>query len=73
MTYTLSWCYSSTELKRPYSAHELAIFYYKSTAYTHLCAYIAYPLYLFEEGSVTNMFIFIISNVFGFKAHGLYV
>ncbi|KAF3620613.1 Ribulose bisphosphate carboxylase large chain [Capsicum annuum] len=31
-------------------------------------AYVAYPLDLFEEGSVTNMFTFIVGNVFGFKA-----
>jgi hypothetical protein len=28
----------------------------------------AYPLDLFEEGSVTNMFTSIVGNVFGFKA-----
>jgi len=31
-------------------------------------AYVAYPLDLFEEGSVTNMFTFIVGNLFGFKA-----
>ncbi|KAI5650764.1 hypothetical protein M9H77_36769 [Catharanthus roseus] len=31
-------------------------------------AYIAYPLDLFEKGSVTNMFTSIVGNVFGFKA-----
>ncbi|KAF8398702.1 hypothetical protein HHK36_014559 [Tetracentron sinense] len=31
-------------------------------------AYVAYPLELFEEGSVTNMFTSIVGNVFGFKA-----
>ncbi|KAJ4732671.1 Ribulose bisphosphate carboxylase large chain, partial [Rhynchospora pubera] len=31
-------------------------------------AYVAYPLDLFEEGSVTNMFTSIVGNVFGFKA-----
>nr|AAC49722.1 ribulose-1,5-bisphosphate carboxylase/oxygenase large subunit [Aphyllon corymbosum] len=31
-------------------------------------SYIAYPLDLFEEGSVTNMFTSIVGNVFGFKA-----
>jgi ribulose-bisphosphate carboxylase large chain len=31
-------------------------------------AYIAYPLSLFEEGSVTNLFTSIVGNVFGFKA-----
>jgi ribulose-bisphosphate carboxylase large chain len=31
-------------------------------------AYIAYPLDLFEEGSVTNLFTSIVGNVFGFKA-----
>ena len=30
-------------------------------------AYVAYPLDLFEEGSVTNMFTSIVGNVFGFK------
>ena len=30
--------------------------------------YVAYPLDLFEEGSVTNMFTSIVGNVFGFKA-----
>ncbi|KAK4338971.1 hypothetical protein RND71_040433 [Anisodus tanguticus] len=31
-------------------------------------AYVAYPLYLFEEGYVTNMFTSIVGNAFGFKA-----
>ncbi len=31
-------------------------------------AYVAYPIDLFEEGSVTNMFTSIVGNVFGFKA-----
>ncbi|RYR62259.1 hypothetical protein Ahy_A04g019695 [Arachis hypogaea] len=31
-------------------------------------AYVAYPLDLFEEGSITNMFTSIVGNVFGFKA-----
>ncbi|XP_052142033.1 ribulose bisphosphate carboxylase large chain-like [Oryza glaberrima] len=31
-------------------------------------SYVAYPLDLFEEGSVTNMFTSIVGNVFGFKA-----
>ena len=30
--------------------------------------YIAYPVDLFEEGSVTNLFTSIVGNVFGFKA-----
>ncbi|KAI3842600.1 hypothetical protein MKX03_027264 [Papaver bracteatum] len=30
--------------------------------------YVSYPLDLFEEGSVTNMFTSIVGNVFGFKA-----
>jgi ribulose-bisphosphate carboxylase large chain len=30
--------------------------------------YVAYPLDLFEEGSVTNMLTSIVGNVFGFKA-----
>ena len=30
--------------------------------------YVAYPLDLFEEGSVTNLFTSIVGNVFGFKA-----
>ena len=33
-----------------------------------LIAYIAYPLDLFEEGSVVNMMSSIVGNVFGFKA-----
>ncbi|CAA2961819.1 ribulose-1,5-bisphosphate carboxylase oxygenase large subunit, partial (chloroplast), partial [Olea europaea subsp. europaea] len=33
----------------------------------YIC-YVAYPLGLFEEGSVTNMFTSIVGNVFGFKA-----
>ncbi|KAH1092089.1 hypothetical protein J1N35_019346 [Gossypium stocksii] len=33
----------------------------------YIC-YVAYPLNLFEEGSVTNMFTSIVGNVFGFKA-----
>ncbi|KAK8963484.1 Ribulose bisphosphate carboxylase large chain [Platanthera guangdongensis] len=36
-------------------------------------AYVAYPLDLFEEGSVTNMFTSIVGNVFGFKLCELYV
>ncbi|RWR98297.1 Ribulose bisphosphate carboxylase large chain [Cinnamomum micranthum f. kanehirae] len=35
---------------------------------TQFIAYVAYPLDLFEEGSVTNMFTSIVGNVFGFKA-----
>lgn len=31
-------------------------------------AYIAYPIDLFEEGSVTNLLTSIVGNVFGFKA-----
>ncbi|XP_060674445.1 ribulose bisphosphate carboxylase large chain-like [Ziziphus jujuba] len=31
-------------------------------------AYVAYPLDIFEEGSVTNVFTSIVGNVFGFKA-----
>ncbi|CAN6440759.1 unnamed protein product [Victoria cruziana] len=31
-------------------------------------AYVAYPLDLFEEGSITKMFTSIVGNVFGFKA-----
>merc|ERR1712037_97835 len=31
-------------------------------------AYVAYPVDLFEEGSVTNLFTSIVGNVFGFKA-----
>ena len=33
----------------------------------YIC-YIAYPLDLFEEGTVTNLFTSIVGNVFGFKA-----
>lgn len=29
---------------------------------------VAYPLDLFGKGFVTNMFIFIVGNIFGFKA-----
>ncbi|KAK3438729.1 hypothetical protein EUGRSUZ_C03525 [Eucalyptus grandis] len=39
----------------------------------YIC-YVAYPLELFEEGSVTNMFTSIVGNVFGFKAlHALHL
>nr|YP_009667524.1 ribulose-1,5-bisphosphate carboxylase/oxygenase large subunit [Trentepohlia odorata]QCW57827.1 ribulose-1,5-bisphosphate carboxylase/oxygenase large subunit [Trentepohlia odorata] len=31
-------------------------------------AYVAYPIDLFEEGSVTNLFTSVVGNVFGFKA-----
>jgi ribulose-bisphosphate carboxylase large chain len=31
-------------------------------------SYVAYPIDLFEEGSVTNLFTSIVGNVFGFKA-----
>ncbi|EPS74271.1 hypothetical protein M569_00481, partial [Genlisea aurea] len=37
----------------------------------YIC-YVAYPLDLFEEGSVTNMFTSIVGNVFGFKALPVY-
>lgn len=30
--------------------------------------YLAYPLELVEEGSITNMFTFVVGNLFGFKA-----
>jgi len=33
----------------------------------YIC-YVAYPIDLFEEGSVTNLFTSIVGNVFGFKA-----
>jgi len=33
----------------------------------YIC-YVAYPLDLFEEGSVTNLLTSIVGNVFGFKA-----
>ncbi|KAL5098125.1 hypothetical protein RYX36_002452 [Vicia faba] len=36
--------------------------------YNQFIAYVAYPLDLFEEGYVTNMFTSIVGNVFGFKA-----
>ena len=36
-------------------------------------AYVAYPLDLFEEGSVTNMFTSIVGNVFGFRPCARYV
>ncbi|KAM0932097.1 putative ribulose-bisphosphate carboxylase [Dioscorea sansibarensis] len=35
---------------------------------TNYIAYVAYPLDLFEEGSVTNMFTSIVGNVFGFQS-----
>ena len=35
---------------------------------TNTSAYVAYPLDLFEEGSVTNVLTSIVGNVFGFKA-----
>jgi ribulose-bisphosphate carboxylase large chain len=35
---------------------------------TQYIAYIAYPMDLFEEGSVTNILTSIVGNVFGFKA-----
>ncbi|XP_057478224.1 ribulose bisphosphate carboxylase large chain-like [Actinidia eriantha] len=35
---------------------------------TQFIAYVVYPLDLFEESSVTNMFTSIVGNVFGFKA-----
>jgi ribulose-bisphosphate carboxylase large chain len=34
--------------------------------------YIAYPMDLFEEGSVTNILTSIVGNVFGFKARNVY-
>lgn len=38
MTYALPWRYSTTELKGPYSIHELAIFHYESTAHIRIYA-----------------------------------
>lgn len=38
MTYALPWRYSTTELKGPYSIHELTILYYESTTYIHICS-----------------------------------
>ncbi|MDA8383150.1 MAG: ribulose-bisphosphate carboxylase large subunit, partial [Betaproteobacteria bacterium] len=51
--------------------------YYKGRAYaiedvpgddTCFYAFIAYPIDLFEEGSVVNVFTSLVGNVFGFKA-----
>ena len=39
-----------------------------SGAGTQYIGYVAYPLDLFEEGSVTNILTSIVGNVFGFKA-----
>ena len=52
--------------------------YYKGRAYriedvpgddTCFYAFVAYPIDLFEEGSVVNVFTSLVGNVFGFKAH----
>ena len=39
-----------------------------SGAETQYIGYVAYPLDLFEEGSVTNILTSMVGNVFGFKA-----
>jgi ribulose-bisphosphate carboxylase large chain len=39
-----------------------------ATEYKSIICYVAYPIDLFEEGSVTNMLTSIVGNVFGFKA-----
>ncbi len=64
-TWTTVWTDLLTDLGR-YQARAYRI--EPTGADDELMAYIAYPLDLFEEGSVVNMMSSIVGNVFGFKA-----
>ncbi|RCU61639.1 hypothetical protein SETIT_J020800v2 [Setaria italica] len=65
-TWTTVWTDGLTSLDR-YKGRCYHIEPVPGEADQYIC-YIAYPLDLFEEGSVTNMFTSIVGNVFGFKA-----
>ena len=65
-TWTTVWTDRLTTLER-YQAHAYRLEPVPSRPDQYL-AYVAYPLELFEEGSVTSMMASITGNVFGFKA-----
>ncbi|KAG6423829.1 hypothetical protein SASPL_114232 [Salvia splendens] len=65
-TWTTVWTDGLTSLDR-YKGRCYHIEPVPGEKYQYIC-YVAYPLDLFEEGSVTNMFTSIVGNVFGFKA-----
>jgi ribulose-bisphosphate carboxylase large chain len=65
-TWTTVWTDRLTTLER-YQAHAYCLEPVPGRADQYL-AYVAYPLELFEEGSVTSMMASITGNVFGFKA-----
>jgi ribulose-bisphosphate carboxylase large chain len=65
-TWTTVWTDRLTTLER-YQAHAYCLEPVPSRPDQYL-AYVAYPLELFEEGSVTSMMASITGNVFGFKA-----
>ncbi|KAF8747615.1 hypothetical protein HU200_013229 [Digitaria exilis] len=65
-TWTTVWTDGLTSLDR-YKGRCYHIEPVPGEADQYIC-YIAYPLDLFEEGSVTNMFTSIVGNIFGFKA-----
>lgn len=65
-TWTTVWTDGLTSLDRYKGrCYDLELISGEDTQYI---AYIAYPLDLFEEGSVTNILTSIVGNVFGFKA-----
>ena len=65
-TWTTVWTDRLTELER-YRARAYRIAPVPGSA-DQFIAYIAYPMDLFEEGSITNVMSSIVGNVFGFKA-----
>src|SRR3972149_8584146 len=69
--------YRETYWEPDYKILDTDLDYYKGRAYriedvpgddTCFYAFIAYPIDLFEEGSVVNVFTSLVGNVFGFKA-----
>ena len=64
----LSEAWSTEEYLVAIHLRYLAILLDESRALAMLGTYVAYPLDLFEEGSVTNILTSIVGNVFGFKA-----
>nr|YP_009546220.1 ribulose-1,5-bisphosphate carboxylase/oxygenase large subunit [Gloeochaete wittrockiana]ASQ40281.1 ribulose-1,5-bisphosphate carboxylase/oxygenase large subunit [Gloeochaete wittrockiana] len=65
-TWTTVWTDGLTSLDR-YKGRSYAYEAVPGEDNQYIC-YVAYPLDLFEEGSVTNMLTSIVGNVFGFKA-----
>ena len=65
-TWTTVWTDGLTSLDR-YKGKSYAFEAVPGEENQYIC-YVAYPLDLFEEGSVTNMLTSIVGNVFGFKA-----